>query len=136
MRSEIHRFRIVPLIWSGLWLTAFKIQISRKSICKMSIKILQLDLVLVSTFEEFVADFTLQNSAIGKITVTNKTRVKTNILTASFCSDYKNKNDIPLLIGTKLFDLNMPIRFSDFVTYIILTRNLTHYPKYQIYTLI
>ena len=28
----------------------------------------------------------------------------------------------------------MPIWFLDFATYIILTRNLTHYPKYQIYT--
>ena len=28
----------------------------------------------------------------------------------------------------------MPIWFLDFATYIILTRNLTHYTKYQIYT--
>ena len=30
----------------------------------------------------------------------------------------------------KTFDLKIPIRFLDFVTYIILPRNLAHYPNY------
>ena len=63
------------------------------------------------------------SSAIAKIAVTNKTLVKTNISTITFCYDWNTE--------TKTFGLKMPIRFLDFATYIILTKNLTHYPKYQ-----
>ena len=80
---------------------------------------------LVSTFKELV-EFSIR-SAIVKIAATNKTLIKTNISTITFCSDWNTE--------TKTFDLKMPIWFSEFATYIILTRNLTHYPKYQIYTL-
>ena len=51
----------------------------------MSIKILQLDLVLVLTFKELV-EFS-HSSAFVKIVVTNETLVETNILTVPFCSD-------------------------------------------------
>ena len=80
---------------------------------------------LVSTFKKLV-EFSL-SSAIVKIAVTNKTLIKTNISTITLCSDWNTE--------TKTFDLKMPKWFLDFATYIILTRNLTHYPKYQIYTL-
>ena len=82
---------------------------SGKAIYKMSIKILQLCLVLVSTFKELV-EFSLSSAAqFFKIAVTSKTLVETNILTVTFCCDYNIKNDIPLLIGTNLFDLKIPI---------------------------
>ena len=48
----------------------------------MTIKILQLCLVLGSSFKEFV-EFSL-SSAIVEIAVTNKTLFKTNISTATF----------------------------------------------------
>ena len=51
----------------------------------MSIKILQLWLVLVSTFIELV-EFSF-SSAIVKIAVTKKTFVETNISKVTFCSD-------------------------------------------------
>ena len=76
----------------------------------MAIKILQLYLVLASSFKEF-DEFSL-SCAIVKIAVSNKTLVKTNISMLPFAN-----------------------RIFKFVTYIILTRNMTHYPKYQIYTL-
>ena len=82
----------------------------------MSIKILQLDLVLVSIFKEFV-EF-LHSSAIVKIAVTNENLVETNISKITF-----------------RFDLKMSIIFFGFCNLtLFLTRNLTHYPKYQIYT--
>ena len=49
---------------------AFKIEMSRKSLYSMLIKILQLWLVFVSSFKEFV-EFSLSN-AIAEIVVTNK----------------------------------------------------------------
>ena len=78
----------------------------------MSIKILQLCLVLVSTFKEFV-EFSLcgaaqllklRCSAIVEIAVTNKTLVKTNISTVTFAPIKTTKTT-----GTKLCDLKMPI---------------------------
>ena len=95
---------------------------------KTSIKISQLCLVLVPTFKEFV-ELSL-NSAIPKSAVTNKTLVKTNISIEPFPTIKTTKTT-----GTKLFDPKMPIWISDFVTYIVLTKKLTHYPKYQIYTI-
>ena len=80
---------------------------------------------LVSNFKELV-EFSLSD-AIAKIAVTNKTLVKTNISTITFCYDWNTE--------IKTFELKMQIWFLDFATCIILTRNLTHYPKYQIYTL-
>ena len=76
----------------------------------MAIKILRLCLVLGSSFKEFL-EFSLSGATV-KIAVTNKTLVKTNIPTVTFY-----------------------IMIFGFVTYIILTRNLTHYPMYKIYTL-
>ena len=72
----------------------------RKGMYKMSIKILQLDLVLLSIFKEFV-EFS-HGSAIVKNAVTNENHVETNISKVTF-----------------RFDLKMSIRFFDFVTYII-----------------
>ena len=56
---------------------------SRKGIYKMTITILQLCLVFGSTFREF-DEFSLSR-AIVKIEVTNKTLVKTNVSTETFC---------------------------------------------------
>ena len=39
----------------------------------------------------------------GGIAVTNKTLVKTNILTVTVCFNHNYKNDIPLLINCPLF---------------------------------
>ena len=64
---------------------------SRKGTYKMSIKILELYLVLGPTFIEFV-EFSL-SSTIVKIAVTNKTLVKTNISTVTFRSDRNNKSE-------------------------------------------
>ena len=100
---------------------------SRKRIYKMSIKILELCVILVSTFREFV-EFSL-SSAIVKITVTNKTLVKQIVRRKLFAAIKTTKTT-----GTKRCDLKMPKIFG-LITYIIVTRNLTHYPKYQIYTL-
>ena len=62
---------------------------------KMPIKILELDLVLVSIFKEFV-EFS-HSSAIVKITVTNENLVETIISKVTF-----------------RFDLKIPIRFFGF----------------------
>ena len=56
------------------------------------------------------------SSATVKIAVANKTLVKTNFSSVTFCSDKT----------TKLSDLKMSIRFD-----IVLITNLAHYPKYQ-----
>ena len=61
----------------------------------MPIKTLQLDLVLVSIFKEFV-EFS-HSGAIVKIAVTNENLFETNILKVTF-----------------RFDLQMPIRFFGF----------------------
>ena len=53
--------------------------------------------LLVLTFKEFAAIFTLQRSTIVKIAVKNKTFVKTNNSTVTFCSDYNNKTGISAL---------------------------------------
>ena len=45
---------------------------SKKSIYKMSIKILQLCLAVILTFKEFAAIYTYQRRAIVKIAVINK----------------------------------------------------------------
>ena len=58
---------------------------------KMSIKILQLCLVIVSNFKKF-AKFCLALARFVKTAVTNKILVKTNILTVTFCSDYIKNN--------------------------------------------
>ena len=77
----------------------------------MTIKILQLCLVLGSSFKELVK-FSLSNAAqLLKLRLRTKPTLR-NILTVTVCQ------------------YNVRI-----ITYIILTRNLTHYPKYQIYTL-
>ena len=65
----------------------------------MSIKTLQLCLVLVPTFTEFV-EFSLL-SAIVKIAVTNKTLVEGNISTVTFCFARKI-----------VFDLKMPLDYD------------------------
>ena len=57
----------------------------------MSIKILQLGLVLVSTFNEFV-EFSLSSVAQLQKCGNKQTLVKANISTVTFCSDYNNKN--------------------------------------------
>ena len=49
----------------------------------MTIKILQLSLVLDSNFKEFIEY--LLSSAIVRIAITNKTLVKTNISSVTFC---------------------------------------------------
>ena len=64
---------------------------SRKGTYKMSIKILELYLVLGSIFIELV-EFSL-SSTIVKIAVTNKTLVKTYISTVTFRSDRNYKNE-------------------------------------------
>ena len=51
------------------------------------------------------------SSAIVKIAVTNKTLVKTNISTITFCYDWHTE--------IKTFDPTMPIGVLDFATYII-----------------
>ena len=67
---------------------------------------------LISNFKELIEY--LLRSAIVKIAVTNKTLVKTNISTITFCYDWNTE--------IKTFDLKMPIWFLDFATYIILTK--------------
>ena len=74
---------------------------SKKNIYKMPIKILQLDLVLVSIFKEFVKF--PYSSAIVKIAVTKGNLVETNISTVTFRSD-----------KTQEQSLKMPIRFFGF----------------------
>ena len=136
-----------------VWLTALEVKCLEKIFMNINQNFTTL---LSSQFKEFVAIFiynivktaatfmrytymhvhlyrTNTTLTIDQFGFENKIVVK-KYSTETFCSDYSNKNDIPLLIGTKLFNLKMSIRFSDFITY-ILTRNLTLYPKYQTYSL-
>ena len=78
----------------------------------MTSKILLLCLVLDSSFKEFV-EFSFSSAAqLLKLRLQIQTSLKQTFLQQPFAN----------------------IIF-EFVTYIILTRNLTLYPKYQIYTL-
>ena len=80
---------------------------------------------LHSDFKELV-EFSL-SSAIVKTAVTNKTLVKTNIVTITFCYDWKHRNK-------NFWSKNANMIFG-FCKLHYLDQKFDHYPKYQIYTL-
>ena len=73
-------------------------------------------LVLFSAFKEFLEFSPSSAAQLLKLRLQTKPSLK---------QIFRQKPFAPT--GTKLFDLKIPVRFSDFVICMILTRNLTHY---------
>ena len=90
---------------------------SRKVIYKMSIKILQPCLVPNSTFKEF-PEFS-PSSTVQLLKLWLQNLIKSNLSTVTFCFDLNDRNKTFLSENANLI--------FRYVTYIILTRNLTHH---------